>query len=137
MNATHCRHYNGLIGPGMRKDHQPCLIGLNVRDYSNPGNGRGIQLACTGHVGCVCPKFDGWTQAEVDADEKEMNEYIAKSMGARKAIADAMEEIGAKCGEGEIDCPACKSGRIHYSVSSYNGHVWAKCSTKDCVNFME
>lgn len=40
-------------------------------------------------------------------------------------------------GNGELPCPACKTGTIRYSVASLNGHIWGACSTKDCVRWME
>ena len=40
-------------------------------------------------------------------------------------------------GSGVIDCPVCKTGKIVYSVASVNGHLWGRCSTKDCVFWME
>ena len=137
MNTKHCRHFNGVLGPGMRKDHKPCLVGLNFRDYNTDTGGRGLALACLSEGTIKCPKFDPYTQAEVDADEKEMQEWIKKTLGVRAAIIAGMEAVGAKSGEGECDCPACGTGRIHYHVTDYNGHIWARCSTKDCVNFME
>jgi hypothetical protein len=35
-----------------------------------------------------------------------------------------------------IECPACK-GRLHLTQAAYNGHVWGKCETADCVSWME
>lgn len=35
-----------------------------------------------------------------------------------------------------VECPACK-GRLHLSQAAYNGHVWGKCETADCVEWME
>jgi hypothetical protein len=40
-------------------------------------------------------------------------------------------------GRGELPCPVCKVGTIGYSVASVNGHIWGRCSTKDCVAWME
>jgi hypothetical protein len=39
--------------------------------------------------------------------------------------------------EGTIPCPVCKTGTINYSIAKINGHVWARCSTKDCVCWIE
>lgn len=36
----------------------------------------------------------------------------------------------------DIECPVCK-GRLHLSQAACNGHVHGKCSTPDCVNWME
>lgn len=35
-----------------------------------------------------------------------------------------------------IVCPVC-AGRLHLSQAASNGHIHARCSTKDCFNFME
>ncbi len=35
-----------------------------------------------------------------------------------------------------VECPACK-GRLHLSISSYNGHVHGGCETDGCVSWME
>ena len=40
-------------------------------------------------------------------------------------------------GAGEIDCPACKAGKLRYSRAAYNGHVHAACSNGECVRWME
>jgi len=41
------------------------------------------------------------------------------------------------CGAGIMACPICKTGKLKYSRSTYNGHVHAKCSTEKCVAWME
>jgi hypothetical protein len=40
-------------------------------------------------------------------------------------------------GAGEMECPVCKTGKLRYSRAAYNGHVHARCSTDDCVAWME
>ena len=40
-------------------------------------------------------------------------------------------------GAGEMKCPVCKEGTLRYSRAAYNGHVHARCSTADCVAWME
>jgi len=35
-------------------------------------------------------------------------------------------------------CPACKTaGSLKYGASGYNGHVWAKCSKRGCIDVIE
>jgi hypothetical protein len=41
------------------------------------------------------------------------------------------------CGQGEMECPVCKTGKLRYSRSALNGHVHARCSTEGCVAWME
>ncbi len=40
-------------------------------------------------------------------------------------------------GAGEMDCPVCKTGKLRYARSPYNGHVHARCMTDGCVAWME
>lgn len=40
-------------------------------------------------------------------------------------------------GGGVMECPICKTGKLHYSRAAYNGHVHARCTTLDCVAWME
>jgi len=51
----------------------------------------------------------------------------AKQQGLRKG----------KGGVSSVSCPKCKTGTIDYSVASFNGHIWGKCTTKDCVRWIE
>lgn len=41
------------------------------------------------------------------------------------------------CGDGEMACPICKTGRLQYQRSSHNGHVHAQCSIAGCVSWRE
>jgi hypothetical protein len=57
-----------------------------------------------------------------------------------KAARDDANAHGFKKGNGGrgcITCPVCEKGQLHYSVASYNGHMWGKCSTDDCVAWMQ
>jgi len=42
-----------------------------------------------------------------------------------------------KGGTGSLPCSCCKTGTINYSVASVNGHIWGKCTTPNCVSWME
>lgn len=137
MNERICRHYNGLLGPGLKEDHKPCGRGLNPRqDYCHPGDGHGIRFACVGHKEApTCPEYDPFTPEEVAADKKEIDELVAKTLKARTAIMNA---VGNRVGvTGTVPCPCCQGGTLAYRVSGFNGHVWGMCSTKGCVKWME
>lgn len=57
----------------------------------------------------------------------------------RVAHDDAKQKgiIKGKGGQSSVKCPCCPDGFIDYSVASSNGHMWAKCSTKECVRWIE
>jgi hypothetical protein len=50
---------------------------------------------------------------------------------------EPMKQKNCFSGAGEMPCPVCKTGRLRYSRSAYNGHVHAACSTDTCVRWME
>lgn len=79
-----------------------------------------------------CPERDWLTQEEIDAEEAEILASIPlKEMSqARAAIVAEGKPAGS------IECPKCK-GKLSYTVSSFNGHVWANCETAGCLQWME
>lgn len=60
---------------------------------------------------------------------------IERYLRARKAITDKHGE-GRGVG-GEMPCPCCKDGILRYSIAAYNGHIWGKCSTTGCAQWIE
>ncbi len=44
---------------------------------------------------------------------------------------------GERGRSGAFPCPACGTGTVRWAVSGYNGHRQARCSTNNCVCFME
>lgn len=121
-----CRHFTGI-------QHDTCRVGvryLSVRDTSGPGMAK---WPCLGED-CVtrCDKKVNRTPEEVDAEDRAIAEALAHTATARMAI------IATKQSRGAIDCPKCGGkGALRFSVSSYNGHVHAGCTTKDCLAWME
>lgn len=113
-----------------------------------------------------CDKHELPTAEEVAKWKTETNAWVEKNirrtMLAREAILDDLRrrwkegptpEHGITCpsdisrfckpqknyfcGAGKMKCPVCHEGELQYSRGSYNGHVHARCSTKDCVAWME
>ena len=134
MKTTMCRHYNGLFGPGMKPDHIPCAVGLNPRDMAGH-NGRMIALPCLSDPCAAkpCPKFNAYTQAEVDADNKEFEDHAGFVVRARNLIVAKIEKTRAKAGS--TVCPKCK-GKLRYQQSP-NGHIRARCETDGCLAWIE
>lgn len=87
-----------------------------------------------------------WTPEQVRAacptveEIADANDKMAAFLDALGALKkDAKEHSFGKgnAGRGYIVCPSCKTGVIKYSVAGVNGHMWASCSTKGCIAFME
>jgi hypothetical protein len=61
-------------------------------------------------------------------------------VNARKAIMEKVKTEGAlkKNIRGAIPCPNCEGGTLGFTrAGAYNGHIHARCSTKDCTAWME
>jgi hypothetical protein len=61
---------------------------------------------------------------------------------ARAAIVDNLggpwSRQNRKGGSGVIDCPVCGGKEtLKFSRASYNGHIHARCTTENCVAWME
>jgi len=108
-----------------------------------------------------CPKQQFRTPEENAQREKESNDFCQSVNVAREAILKELRrrfvegptpdnvtapadisrfhkpQTNYFCGAGVMDCPICKTGKLKYSRSSYNGHVHARCSTEKCVSWME
>jgi hypothetical protein len=37
---------------------------------------------------------------------------------------------------GIVECPGC-GGKLHYSKSTYNGHIQGKCETDKCLSWIQ
>lgn len=70
-------------------------------------------------------------QALSESQKKSINNTLA----ARVAIIEATD--GKRGVAGAIPCPVCKTGQLSYTIASLNGHVWGRCSTENCVAWME
>lgn len=67
-------------------------------------------------------------------EERAMDQELGYVLGALYKIR---EVNGKKRGvSGVIDCPKCH-GKLHYSISSYNGHIHGKCETQGCVSWVQ
>lgn len=78
-----------------------------------------------------------YSKAKTDAF---MTRFVKRLVIARPAIeADiALKDMQNKNSRGIIDCPICLSGKVHYSCAGkVNGHIHARCTTEDCISWME
>lgn len=67
-------------------------------------------------------------------------EEFGKFMKAHRAAKDHAKAAGlgrGNGGQGEMPCPTGCGGTLRYTVANVNGHMWAACSTKSCVRWME
>ncbi len=130
-----CVHYCGL------HNKTQCDAGVvydSVKDETRKGFG---QYPCFLEGEPVpCDKRHFPTPEEVKAEVDAIHAQSAKTMQAMSAAMQDAKAKGFKKGNGgagTVKCPNCESGTLHYSVASYNGHVWGKCSTPKCTSWMQ
>lgn len=137
MASRWCKHYRGM------HDKTSCEAGVEFS--SLPGHGvKGFFESCpcfgperTG----TCGKSEYPTDAEMEAEEAEIQSDMRNMMVARVAIVAACGgpwNRGMAGSAGMLDCPVCEqSHTLWFSRSGYNGHIHARCSTSGCVAWME
>lgn len=134
-----CVHFNGTL-------NDACRAGIKYADVEDrTGEMKGRKLPCLPPLGggvcmALCEKRRFPTPAEVEAKEARILKSLSDTMTARAAI---VEKIGPYVkrktpgATGSIPCPICKTGTLHYSRASFNGHIHAACTTTDCTRWME
>lgn len=146
MKRHECVHYTGCLNPRT----PTCKAGVNYRAHAG-GDGFGWvkRLPCftleNGDPAAVvkCDHYFEPTAEEIAAHEAEVQTAIAKMMTAYSGNvrkwreAQGWSKTNRVSAEGTVACEACGTGQIHLSMASYNGHVWGKCTTADCVSWME
>lgn len=71
-------------------------------------------------------------------DEAESYDSFKRIITARMAITEKHgDKKPATNISDSMPCPVCQSGTLNYSISGYNGHIHAKCTTDKCVYWME
>lgn len=146
MKPEGCIHYRGALNPA----HKTCKAGVDYRElvgHNNPGWVRLLPCsafdALDGQTKVQCPHFRAPTPEEIDEDERKTNESMAKFMVAYTGKvrewreANKWDRKNPKSATGKVPCEVCHKGEIHLTMSSYNGHVWGKCTTDGCVSWME
>lgn len=139
--ASKCVHFTGL-GRG------PCKKGMN---YNDVDRGMRIEyrsgLPCfkpdkdaleklNGRQQCHCPHVQFPSDEEVQRQVRDYQEQMKKFTVALAAVEPIRKKYKGSDFQGVIECPVCK-GKLHIRHSGYNGHVWANCETKECVNWIE
>lgn len=84
----------------------------------------------------TCDKRQEPSDEEIKAEEKVMEEHIAKMMIVATFLKPIRHEHKGKGYAGVLECPACK-GKLHVNIASYNGHARVMCETEGCVRWIE
>lgn len=161
MNKGTCIHFTGLRDRG-----SCCKVGVNYSqafDINKPGimlrlpciqyrilpaHGRGTyvkpgeptirqEIDRRGETMMPCEHFREPTDEEVEAERRETDAHLERTMVAIKVAAEwRSQQTPAQDRQEAVRCPIC-SGTLHLSQSAHNGHVAGCCETKGCVRWME
>lgn len=118
-----CRHYRAI-------SYKTCHAGVVYDELAISA-----KLPCWGDADRTpCAKFASWTEAENAERAARLAERLERMCKAMVAIDE--EHKRSKTWGGRIKCPNC-DGTLAWSKARSNGHVHARCSTPDCVSFMQ
>lgn len=146
-----CVNYSGMMDEKLRKKTH-CKAGVEYeavkKELEFTYSYEGDKTVYSSHQAYPCFKkehalTDGCSRCRFPSEEEikkhhdMLTKHIVKTLGVRAAIEDKLKSEKRKHGVGEIPCPACKTGTVSFSKSSYNDHIHAHCSTKDCIFWME
>lgn len=129
-----CVHFRSMA------HHETCEAGVAYEQFkrvnfprcpcflTDEGKSKTDALPCE-HLRCPTPE-------EMAAHEG----WIQKRMDQMRVVATHIrpwrEAHRGKSAAETIECPVCK-GSLQLSIAAYNGHVHGRCSTPDCVSWME
>ncbi len=130
MRKGTCKHFNGIQNDVCEKGVEYDLIREKDKRIACIREWDG-QNKEAGH----CTQFEPPTDEEIAEYEKKIEAWVISTSSARNAITEYIENGGDFAGT--FPCPICDTGILHYSRADYNGHIHAKCSTEDCVAWME
>lgn len=133
-----CIHRVAMVGDCI------CKVGFCMTERADPNIATGFErLPCFNPQVKTCPSAQYPTREDIDKANADFDASMQRMNMIRTAILAALEEHGGKTpkgrsyGSGVIDCPCCKTGKVRFSRSSYNGHVHAACTTEGCASWME
>ncbi len=141
-----CRHYVGAF------TSEACKAGVNYKGLSGAEPGYIGRLPCSQRMKHIdpatlvqCDLRSPFTREDAEVIVREREEHTKRFMVAVNAAHADAKAKGFKeksngrfvGGASDLKCPNCEAGTIRYSVASYNGHMHAGCTTKDCISWME
>jgi len=138
-----CIHWAGLFEPPNMTKIPCCNAGVNYEQLAGAGPGLFTRLPCVDDgadldqdpdvVRCEKRQLPTAEQLKAwkDHAEQSMRLHIQAIQACQK---DASER---RATSGQIKCPRCEAGQVVYSISRSNGHLGGRCTTRDCLNWMQ
>lgn len=90
-----------------------------------------------------CDQADFFTKAEVAAQDAEQEEWIKEAERRMLVTVPFVSDLKRRTKaakqnlSGSTACPVCETGTVQFRCDIYNLHVAMRCSTIDCICWME
>lgn len=135
-----CIHYRYNRTP-KRPEDDTCEAGIRFDSFTGDARTMArqpcfIQPGQTAADRAPCEKLRPPTPEEIELHEQWANGRMDLMRTVMTGISPWRKSHKGKSAQEIVECPACK-GKLHLSISSYNGHVHGKCETADCASWME
>lgn len=85
----------------------------------------------------VCDKYLDTTPEQIAEREAWIQESNRKFKAAEPVVNAFRKENRGRSNRITVKCPACENGSLSMSIAGYNGHVHGRCTTPNCLNWME
>lgn len=157
MKSGYCINFNGIQNDTCAAEmvYQSVARDMNAEEldrFSRYASGPKERYAIARRVPCCvhntgtmfCPKFRLPTREELEQSEAKIDAFVAQFSERLTVVRPAIEADISTNGNqdksvgGVIDCPICGTGQVRYRYAgNYNGHIGAKCTTPDCIEWQE
>jgi hypothetical protein len=133
-----CKHFTGIMADGGKCNAGVVYLTIKSTDENRKGIAK---YPCfRENIEVPCAKREFLTPEEVATEIAELEsswERMKLGLAATQTDAARLGLRKGNGGKGSVPCPACKTGTLHYTVAAYNGHMWGKCTTADCLSWMQ
>lgn len=138
--AGWCIHYQSpFVAPG-KPERETCEAGVPYDSFAQPRfKTQPCFLTDKGESkpeALPCAKLRRPTTEEIALHEEWHEQRMNVMRTVMTGIRPWRDAHKGRSAQEVVECPACK-GRLHLSISSYNGHVHGRCETQHCASWME
>ena len=138
-----CRHFKNGTGRMIDRNFV-CAAGIDVRKKVGGDDfGWLRRVPCRpflvppkGVSHATCEQYSQLSDLEAELEFKERNEWRKNALKDLLEIVPKLHKLAETNPQGTMECPKCNK-TIDYAVSTVNGHLQAKCRTKNCFCVME
>lgn len=153
MREGSCIHFNGLMSHTCKVDHAYLDVAAPITAQQLQWHNENYpthdptRTAIAKRIPCLvennihtCPDFREPTPEEIEANEKQIGTMLSHFVTVRTQIIAHIKENGQEKNswQSSIPCPVCEGGTVKYTYAgNFNRHIHARCTTPNCVNWME